>query len=322
VKAERALQLLERLGLRAHGTLRLEELDRYLRQAHHMLVRRLSQTDRAEALRRARDALARFPDHAGLLADAVALSVATGAPQDAARLYRQLRVLSTPHANEIAEDLARGLQETAEHRLAGQRVQEGLDLLAEAISLFPRRADLHASSARALAAAGRAEAALAAAEIAARLDPSHLRQLSGYREDAERARNPRGSVEIPLDRATLTIRADVRVAGEPLELVVDTGATLTTIPSALVKRLGLWKPDLPTVRIETAGGIREAELVRIPEITIGSIRVAAVRAVVLDLPGQLAGKGLLGLNVLRRLNMRLDSERGRLILQERRARRH
>ena len=62
-------------------------------------------------------------------------------------------------------------------------------------------------------------------------------------------------------------------------------------------------------------------MVRVPELTIGSIRIRRVRAVALDLPGSLADKGLLGLNVLRRLNMRLDSENGMLLLEKRSRRR-
>ena len=52
---------------------------------------------------------------------------------------------------------------------------------------------------------------------------------------------------------------------------------------------------------------------------IGSIDVRRVSVLVLDLPGNLSGKGLLGLNVLKKLNMRLDSENARLLLEKRRS---
>ena len=59
-----------------------------------------------------------------------------------------------------------------------------------------------------------------------------------------------------------------------------------------------------------------------PSITIGGrIEVRNVTAVVLDLPGTLDGRGLLGLNVLGRLNMQIDSERSQLILTSGRSRR-
>jgi predicted aspartyl protease len=59
----------------------------------------------------------------------------------------------------------------------------------------------------------------------------------------------------------------------------------------------------------------------LPVLQIGSLEVKNVQAVVLDLPDTLQGKGLLGLNVLQRLDMEIDSQNGMLVLKQSRGRR-
>ena len=49
------------------------------------------------------------------------------------------------------------------------------------------------------------------------------------------------------------------VAGQPVDFLVDTGATGTAIPTALARQLGL--PVVGRVRSNTAGGVVEAEVV-------------------------------------------------------------
>jgi predicted aspartyl protease len=56
-------------------------------------------------------------------------------------------------------------------------------------------------------------------------------------------------------------------------------------------------------------------VVQLPVLAIGGLRLARVNAVVLDMPGTLAGSGLLGMNVLSRWNLQIDGQNGRLILQ-------
>ncbi len=100
-----------------------------------------------------------------------------------------------------------------------------------------------------------------------------------------------------------------------MTFVVDTGASFTTIPTGVARALGLLNSSNPKVEITTANGKVMAEQVVLPWILVaGKIKVTNVKAVVLDLAGRLANKGLLGLNVLGRLNMQIDSRRSRLIL--------
>ena len=312
----RALDLLQRVRLRQRRPNELDATEQTARGAWQLLVRLLAESDPAAALRAAHDALAQFPDHVAILADAVVLSVDSD-PQAALRLLGQLGALSAEHKDHIAETVSAGILTVAARRVGANRVQEGLGLFQQAEQVFPGRTDIHLAHAKALSRVGELAAAAAQAEVAAQLDPTHAATAAAYRAAAVAANAPANRVEIPVDPQTLSIRTKVLVGGYAVEFVVDTGATLTTVPRAIATQLGLLTPGLRKVRVETASSIVEAEMVRLPSLQIGPIRVGKVRAVVLDLPGNLAGKGLLGLNVLRRLNMRLDSQNQRLVLEKR-----
>jgi clan AA aspartic protease (TIGR02281 family) len=99
--------------------------------------------------------------------------------------------------------------------------------------------------------------------------------------------------------------------------VIDTGASLTTIPSSIADKLGLMDSgDYAMRAVYTAGGVREAPEVRLPVIAIDGYEIRDVRALVLDIPEQ-PDLGLLGLDFLQRFRMDLNSENGVLLLEPR-----
>jgi clan AA aspartic protease (TIGR02281 family) len=99
--------------------------------------------------------------------------------------------------------------------------------------------------------------------------------------------------------------------------IVDTGASMVTIPIATATELGI-EPDsrYPLRKVYTAGGQREAREVVLSVVEIGSWASTDVKALVLDLPNQ-PDVGLLGLNYLRRFRLDLNTEKGTLILEPR-----
>jgi clan AA aspartic protease (TIGR02281 family) len=99
--------------------------------------------------------------------------------------------------------------------------------------------------------------------------------------------------------------------------IIDTGASMTTIPLHTAKQLGLaLDPRTPLRRIYTAGGMKEAHEVTLDSITLGAWRVDGVQVLVLDLPGQ-PRTGLLGMNYLQRFQIDLNSTEGILTLAPR-----
>jgi len=99
--------------------------------------------------------------------------------------------------------------------------------------------------------------------------------------------------------------------------IVDTGATAVTIPQSTARRLGLDRVGLGSYRqVYTAGGTVQAREVELESLELQGQVLQDVRALVMDLPGR-PNVGLLGMNVLSRFRMDLNSETGELVLSPR-----
>lgn len=114
----------------------------------------------------------------------------------------------------------------------------------------------------------------------------------------------------------IPVTATLDRAAEQL-FVVDTGASMVTIPYSTADRLGLTIDNQnPLHTVYTAGGIRYAPEVVLSSITLKGWEIYNVKALVLDIPN-LSHLGLLGLNYLSRFRMDLNPENGILSLQPR-----
>ena len=101
------------------------------------------------------------------------------------------------------------------------------------------------------------------------------------------------------------------------QFIIDTGASMVTIPSETARELGLIvNVRTPRRTIYTAGGVITAPEVVLPSIAIDEWEVRNVKALVIDLPNDL-GWGLLGMNYLRRFRMDLNTNEGLLLLEPR-----
>jgi clan AA aspartic protease (TIGR02281 family) len=99
--------------------------------------------------------------------------------------------------------------------------------------------------------------------------------------------------------------------------IVDTGASMVTIPSATALELGLSIDSRnPRRKVFTAGGVQYAPEVNLHALTIEGWEVNDVKALVLDIPNQ-PDLGLLGLNYLQRFRMNINTEAGILQLEPR-----
>ena len=101
------------------------------------------------------------------------------------------------------------------------------------------------------------------------------------------------------------------------KFIVDTGASLVTIPLSTAQELGL-EVNIrnPQRKVYTAGGVRFAPEVTLSSITVEGWEVNDLKALVLDLPDQ-SEWGLLGMNYLRRFRMDVNTENGVLLLEPR-----
>ena len=99
----------------------------------------------------------------------------------------------------------------------------------------------------------------------------------------------------------------------PLELLVDTGATLSVLPLSRAAALGLDPAQLPTREASTAKGKVQARIGRVAAIELGAARAADLEvAFVAD--AELGSHALLGMNLLSRYMFILDDEHSELTL--------
>ena len=100
--------------------------------------------------------------------------------------------------------------------------------------------------------------------------------------------------------------ADGRVNGTPVRFVVDTGATLISLPSAEAQRLSLDYRKGQKAMMGTANGTVPGYVVKLDTVSIGNVTVHGVDAVVIEGTG--LGAPLLGMSFLNRMNLKREGD--------------
>ncbi|MBN2799490.1 MAG: retropepsin-like domain-containing protein [Deltaproteobacteria bacterium] len=124
-----------------------------------------------------------------------------------------------------------------------------------------------------------------------------------------------GEHEIPLPyegdgrRLTLPITFEHRGHQRETWMMLDTGATYTTLPRSALAALGIrLAPDAPTLTLHTANGEREARITLVDRVWIGDLPLDNVAiATCEDCAGDEV-EGLLGLNVAGHFNLNIDAD--------------
>jgi aspartyl protease family protein len=107
---------------------------------------------------------------------------------------------------------------------------------------------------------------------------------------------------------------EAEVNGRPIEVMVDTGATLVALSYEDAERAGIYLNNSDFNRsVSTANGVARIAPVTLDRVSIGDITVRNVPAAVAE-PGRLK-TSLLGMTFLSRLS-RFDMRSGVLVLQE------
>ena len=120
-------------------------------------------------------------------------------------------------------------------------------------------------------------------------------------------------VRIAPDRAGM-YRVPGTINGQPVDFMVDTGATFVSLSGAQAKALGiLYRAEGRPTAVRTASGVARAWRLKLDEVQVGGIRLRHVDAVVLEGPGP--GHVLLGNSFLGRLH--IEREGPVLVLRQR-----
>ncbi|MDO8476552.1 MAG: retroviral-like aspartic protease family protein [Candidatus Rokubacteria bacterium] len=109
----------------------------------------------------------------------------------------------------------------------------------------------------------------------------------------------------------LPIMVTAKINGRaPVQLVLDTGATRTTIsPTALIG-LGVTYRDAPKVQIRGVTGSASAYLVSLESVEVGGARVGPLRVFSHDAQLGRGAEGLLGRDFLDHFRVTIDNARG------------
>ena len=98
---------------------------------------------------------------------------------------------------------------------------------------------------------------------------------------------------------------------QKIRMALDTGATYTMIPWKTAEILGL-APEISKDRIDiiTASGMEKSPLLKLDSMMVLGKKIENVKVVVHDLPSKSCVDGLLGLNSLCELKLKIDFDSG------------
>lgn len=128
-------------------------------------------------------------------------------------------------------------------------------------------------------------------------------------------------VAIPYEGQGHSLSIPVQFGDVELPMLFDTGASVTTLDSKSLRRIGVEVPaDAPEIKLRTANGERTARLVLVPQVWIGGLPVEGVTVGVCEECADERVAGLLGLNVSGQFLVTLDTARKEVVLTVRSAR--
>lgn len=105
-----------------------------------------------------------------------------------------------------------------------------------------------------------------------------------------------------------------------VDMMLDTGATYTTLPTELLHRLGIHpRPGDPVIELHTANGIRSATLVLVDRVWLGDLLLETVAIATCEQCAISDTVGLLGLNVAGGYNTTIDADRREVVFSQREA---
>ena len=112
--------------------------------------------------------------------------------------------------------------------------------------------------------------------------------------------------------ASVVLNADARghfvtdgqINGVPIRFIVDTGATVISIPAGEARRMALDFRKGQLVMMNTANGTAPAYLIKLDTVRVGDVSVNNVDAVVME--GASLSAALLGMSFLNRMDMKRE----------------
>ncbi len=112
---------------------------------------------------------------------------------------------------------------------------------------------------------------------------------------------------------TLGLEGSTGIPQIQATLLIDTGAERVVLPASWMPRLGLASENLAAQTVQTANGLVEALIGRLPAIWVGPKRIEDVEVAFID-DQRLGGAALAGMSLLGRFRMTIDDAKNQLSL--------
>jgi hypothetical protein len=151
-----------------------------------------------------------------------------------------------------------------------------------------------------------------AASVMTQLAPPPLRALGD------------GEIALPYDgegrRMSVPVVFDHGDQSLEVYMMLDTGATYTTLPVSVLRELGVpVDEDAPSIVLHTANGTREARIGLLDKVWLGDLALRGVAVATCDNCSSSDTVGLLGLNVAGGFNVNIDADRREVVFSARKA---
>jgi hypothetical protein len=130
-------------------------------------------------------------------------------------------------------------------------------------------------------------------------------------------------IELPYEgegrRLSIDVTFEQRGRTFDAHMMLDTGATYTTLPAQLLRDLlGVEpSPDAPELVLNTANGQRKAKVVLLDRVWLGSLPLDGVAITTCEDCASDDNAGLLGLNVTGAYNLHIDADRRMVVFSQR-----
>ena len=144
---------------------------------------------------------------------------------------------------------------------------------------------------------------------------NYTTSFPAHTSEPSEAELPEGQAIVPYYRQNSVIIVDVTINDRITRpFAVDTGASYTVISPEIARELRITPArDAPEIILQTANGRIQVPLVNIDALKIGTLETPNVTAAVHDIDDSSQISGLLGLNMLNRFQMTVDSTEHQLI---------
>ena len=125
-------------------------------------------------------------------------------------------------------------------------------------------------------------------------------------------------ITVPLFKNGAHHVVEARLLSGTLRLLVDTGASITTLTPAAARRLNLRYDLGRSISLATAGGLVSAPVIEVSDFMVGGAAVDRLQVGILPLVGDNGFDGLLGMNFLQQFASSINQQDGLLHLQNKR----